>query len=63
MAAPAPVTSAPSIAASQPEQPVGTSGRSEALPRTASELPTVGLIGFLALAGAFVVRAARRSLA
>ena len=63
MAAPAPVTSAPSIAASQPEQPVGTSGRSEALPRTASELPTVGLIGFLALAGAFAVRAARRSLA
>jgi hypothetical protein len=63
VAAPAPVTSAPSIAASQPEQPVGTSGRSEALPRTASELPTVGLIGFLALAGAFVVRAARRSLA
>jgi hypothetical protein len=63
MAAPTPVRSAPSITASQPEQPVGTSGRSEALPRTASELPMVGLIGFLALAGAFVVRAARRSLA
>jgi hypothetical protein len=61
-AAPAPMTTAPSIAASQPEQPVGTSGRSEALPRTASELPTVGLIGLLALAGAFLVRAARRSL-
>jgi hypothetical protein len=58
--APAPtpmVTSAPT----QPEQPVSTAGRSE-LPRTASELPAVGLIGLFALAAAFGVRAARRSL-
>ncbi len=45
---------------SQPE-PVGTSGRE--LPSTASELPAVGLIGILALAGALCVRAARRSIA
>jgi hypothetical protein len=62
MAPPAAVTSAPSITAGQPE-PVGTSGRTEALPRTASELPAVGLIGWLALAAAFGVRAARRALA
>jgi hypothetical protein len=61
MAPPAPVTAAPSIAQSQPEEPVGTSGRT--LPRTASELPLVGLIGLLALAGAFGVRALRRSIA
>jgi hypothetical protein len=61
-AAPAPATPAPSMTASQPEQPVGTSGRTEALPRTASELPTVGLIGLVALAGAFGVSLARRSL-
>jgi hypothetical protein len=61
-AAPAPATPAPSMTARQPEQPAGTSGRSEALPRTASELPTVGLIGLLALAGAFAISLARRSL-
>jgi len=60
MAPPAPVTSAPSIAARQPEQPVGTSGRTESLPSTGSELPMVGLIGLLALAGAFGVRALRQ---
>jgi hypothetical protein len=59
MAPPAPVTAAPSIAQSQPEQPVGTSGRT--LPRTGSELPLVGLIGLLALGGAFGVRAIRLS--
>ena len=62
MAPPAPVTSAPSIAASQPEQPVGTSGRAESLPNTGSELPAVGLIGLLALAGALGVRAVRRQV-
>jgi LPXTG-motif cell wall-anchored protein len=60
-AAPAPVTTAPSISASQPEQPVPTAGRAE-LPKTGSNLPMVGLVGFLALAGAFAVRVARRSL-
>jgi hypothetical protein len=66
----APVTPAPAATPAPepapmaaPAQPVGTSGSSEALPRTASELPTVGLIGLLAFVGAFAVRAARRSLA
>jgi LPXTG-motif cell wall-anchored protein len=36
--------------------PVGTSG---SLPKTASELPLVGLIGLLALVGAVAMRAAR----
>jgi len=41
-------------------QTVGTSGRTEGrLPKTASELPMVGLIGLLALGGAVAVRAAR----
>src|SRR5258708_8517556 len=61
MAPPAPLTAAPSIAKSQPEQPAGTSGRT--LPRTASELPLVGLIGLLALGGAVGLRAPRRSIA
>jgi len=41
----------------------GTSGRSEAreLPKTAGELPTVGLIALFALAGAFAMHAARRA--
>ena len=60
MTPPAPVTSAPSIMARQPEQPVGTSGRAARLPDTASELPAIGLIGLLALASAFGVRAVRR---
>jgi len=40
---------------------VGTSGRAESsnLPKTASELPMVGLIGLLALGGAVTLRAAR----
>jgi hypothetical protein len=58
--APTPVITAPPVTA-QPE-PVGTSGRSE-LPRTASELPAVALIGLFALVGALGVRAARRSMA
>jgi len=44
----------------QPE-PVGTSGRTE-LPRTASEVPLVGLIGLFAFAAALGVRALRRSI-
>jgi hypothetical protein len=64
MTPPAPMTSAPSAAATQPEPPatpVGTSGRAENLPRTASELPLVGLIGLVALTGALALRAARRA--
>ena len=73
----APVTPQPTTTADTPPQPtatqpttsqpaldtVGTSGRSEtpALPRTASELPAVGLIGVFALAGALVLRVARRA--
>jgi hypothetical protein len=59
----APATTEPSTAASQSEQPVGTSGRTESLPKTASQLPMVGLIGLFALAAAFGVRAVRRSMA
>ncbi|HEX9366783.1 MAG TPA: hypothetical protein VF921_09155 [Vicinamibacterales bacterium] len=43
--------------------PVATSGRSEALPHTASQLPLVGLIGLFALAMALGVRAMRHSVA
>lgn len=65
--APAPQTSAPpmvSAPSAQPE-PVGTSGRaaSTELPRTASQMPAVGLVGLLALGGALVLRVARRSMA
>jgi hypothetical protein len=56
---PAPVT-APVTA--EP-QPVATSGRTETLPHTASQLPVIGLIGLFALAAAFGVRAVRRSVA
>jgi len=47
------------------DRTVGTSGRSEAreLPRTASELPAVGLIGLFALAAAFALRLGRRAAA
>lgn len=46
--------------------PAGTSGRADTaasareLPRTASELPLIGLLGFMALAAAFGARALRR---
>ena len=62
----APQTTAPTVPApsAQPE-PVGTSGRAEPseLPRTASQMPAVGLFGLLALGGALVLRVARRSMA
>jgi hypothetical protein len=48
-----PATTVPTTA---PTTPVGTSGT---LPKTASELPLVGLIGLLALGGAIALRAAR----
>lgn len=62
----APQTTAPMVSAPSAEpQPVGTSGRAEPseLPRTASQMPAVGLIGLLALGGALVLRVARRSMA
>jgi hypothetical protein len=53
-------TTAPSTA---PESPVGTSGRATSeLPHTASSMPTVGLIGLLAVAGALTIRARRTGL-
>jgi hypothetical protein len=65
--APAPMTGAES----QP-RPTGTSGRVDAdtpgtrsereLPRTASDLPLIALLGFLALGGALAVRGLRRRL-
>lgn len=59
---PAPTT-APAATA-QAERPTGTSGRSEPseLPRTASELPAIGLIGAFALAAALALRAARKAI-
>ena len=59
-------------ASSASEPPVGTSGRNEPqagqtarkpLPRTASPLPLVGLVGLLALAAGIGLRFARRSAA
>jgi hypothetical protein len=61
----APTTAPPPTTPAQPptaaDQTVGTSGsRAPAeLPRTASELPLIGLIGVLALAGALALRARR----
>lgn len=54
--APQPVTPA------EPEtqQPIGTAGSQEALPRTASPLPLTGLLGLLSLGGALGVRSLRR---
>ena len=72
---PTPVTTAPVTAEPTPTpapvtapvtaepQPVATSGRTETLPHTASQLPMIGLIGLFALAAAFGVRALRRSVA
>lgn len=63
--APTPMTSAPEQPAptASRDQTAGTSGRSEPseLPRTAGELPAVGLIALFAFAGAFALRAARKT--
>jgi hypothetical protein len=67
-----PTTTQPTTAPEQPattaprstaDRPTGTSGRSEPseLPRTAGELPLVGLIALAAFAGAFALRAARKA--
>jgi hypothetical protein len=62
---PEPTPSAAPVQSQTPDQPVGTSGRSDvaALPRTASERPMIAFLGVLALLGAGAVRVARRSLA
>ena len=58
-----PTTPQPTQPAPTREQTAGTSGRSEPseLPRTAGELPSVGLIALFALAGAFALRVARKA--
>jgi hypothetical protein len=63
-AATAPPVSAPTAEPTPPAPPapVGTSGRTKSLPKTASPMPAVGLIGLLALASAFGVRAMRKSV-
>ena len=64
-AQPTTTPSAPSTAAADTShdtanRAVGTSGRSSRkLPKTASELPMIGLIGLVALAGALALRVAR----
>jgi hypothetical protein len=54
---------AASAQAPSSQRPAGTSGRSEPneLPRTAGELPLVGLIGLAAFAGAIALRMARKA--
>jgi hypothetical protein len=61
-APPAQTTPAVTPAPEPAPVPVGTSGRSDSLPSTGSELPMVGLIGLLSIAAAFGVRAVRRSV-
>ena len=60
---PAPTTERPATtAAAIQDRPVGTSGREQSeLPRTAGELPAVGLIALVAFAGAFALRLARKA--
>ena len=63
MAAPTP---APAVTPTPTPEPVGTAGRTTStteLPKTASQLPLVGLVGLLALGGAIAVRTLRRRVA
>lgn len=55
-----PEAAAEPAAEPEPQQPIGTAGSQEALPRTASPLPLAGLIGLLSLGGALGVRSLRR---
>jgi hypothetical protein len=61
----APTTTAPDTTQQNPTQPqtIGTSGKPESLPHTASNAPLIGLIGLTAIAAAFALRAARRMIA
>jgi len=54
----------PSTTAAGADRTVGTSGRTKGneLPHTASEIPAIGLIGVFALAGALLLRVARRAV-
>jgi hypothetical protein len=57
-----PAETARSSASTDRDRAVGTSGRTAAtghLPKTASGLPLVGLIGLVSLGGALALRAAR----
>jgi hypothetical protein len=59
---PEPESAAQAVTPAEPEaqQPIGTAGAQEALPRTASPLALSGLIGLLSLGGALGVRSLRR---
>jgi hypothetical protein len=68
--APRPTTAQPATApnvatdrTSSPSTAVGTTGRSSALPRTASPLPAMTLLTFLSLGAAGCVRVARKAIA
>ena len=59
----APATStAPSTSSAPASRPTGTSGQANDLPRTASPLPLIGLIGLLSLTAAIGLRAQRRAM-
>jgi hypothetical protein len=65
-APPAPEPVQPAMAEQTAPAPTGTSGRTATtteLPKTASELPLVGLVGLLALGGALIARSVRGRLA
>ena len=57
-AGPAP---SPAAAPTPAPRPRGTSGRAEALPKTASTLPTIGLLGLFAFGGLISLRVLRRN--
>jgi hypothetical protein len=53
------ITPAPEPAAPETPAPVATTGETPTLPKTASPLPLVGLLGFLSLAAGLAIRRAR----